>query len=285
MLRRRMMGKTKCTLTVYTTAFAQVVINGTTIQANSSGYAYFQLKKGTYSFSASKSGYTSRAGSVVLTGNQTLSIVLSATPIDTIFLMHCNGNLTDEYGHKATASGVTRYVSGKFGQALNLDGSWHVHLDNAGFGSIIRDESWTLEYWLYPILNNLSNKYIVCSWYQGQWAFVTSAGPNGIAPHMEVRDAEDVRAYGGTCNYSWNLNQWNHIAFVKHGMTYTVYCNGRGTDYPITYNRGREVPYFDIGYKADTGRNEGGFYIDEIRISKGARYTSNFTPPSSQFSS
>lgn len=86
------MGKTKCTLTVYTTAFAQVVINGTTIQANSSGYAYFQLKKGTYSFSASKSGYTSRAGSVVVTGNQTLSIVLSATPIDTIFLMHCNGN-------------------------------------------------------------------------------------------------------------------------------------------------------------------------------------------------
>lgn len=281
MLRRRMMGKVKCTLTVYTTAFAQVVINGTTIQANSSGYAYFQLKKGTYSYSASKSGYTTRSGNVTVSGNQTLSIVLSATPINTILLMHCNGNLTDEYGHNAT--GGARYVSGKFGQALDLDGSWHVHFDNAGFGSIIREESWTLEYWLYPISNNLSNKHIVSSWYQGQWSFMTSAGPNGMAPHMEVRDAEDVRAYGGTCNYSWNLNQWNHIAYIKHGMTYTVYCNGRGTDYSIPYNRGREVSYFDIGYKADSTRNESGYYIDEIRISKGARYTSDFTPPSSPF--
>lgn len=74
--RRRYMGVSKYTLTVQTIAGATVIVNGITQSADSSGYASFNLKKGTYSYSASKTGYTSKSGSVTVIGNQTLSIVL-----------------------------------------------------------------------------------------------------------------------------------------------------------------------------------------------------------------
>lgn len=60
------------TLTVYTTASASVTINGTTKTANSSGYAYFTLKKGTYSYTVSRSGYTTRTGNVTVTNGHGL---------------------------------------------------------------------------------------------------------------------------------------------------------------------------------------------------------------------
>lgn len=284
-MNRRKFFKTKTyTLTVYTSVEASVTVGGITKTSNYSGYAYFSLKRGVYSYSVSKSGYVTRTGSVNISGDYTLSVPLDTVSTKgTILLMHCDGNINDVKGHSSNAVGTAKYTSGRFGQALKMDGTWHVHFDNGGFGEIIRGEAWTLEYWIYPTSSNLDNIYLVSSWYQGRWSF-TCTTSGGTYPHMEVRDAEDVRAYGGTCGYSWNLNQWNHVAYVKNGMTYTVYCNGVGTSYSITYNRGREISEFDIGYKADAGRNEGGYYIDELRISDVARYTSNFTPPSNTLS-
>jgi hypothetical protein len=76
---------------------------------------------------------------------------------------------------------------------------------------------------------------------------------------------------------------WNHLAIVRNGSTITAYRNG--TAYATTINIGTSpIAYagglFRIGTDATNYTNG---YIDDLRITKGvARYTGNFTPPTSQ---
>jgi hypothetical protein len=85
-----------------------------------------------------------------------------------------------------------------------------------------------------------------------------------------------------TSNGTVTLNQWNHIAIVRNGTTLTLYVNGisRGT---YTYNSNI------VGYPLYIGNYySGGYsftgYLDDVRATKGfARYTTNFTVPTSAF--
>jgi hypothetical protein len=88
---------------------------------------------------------------------------------------------------------------------------------------------------------------------------------------------------------SVSANTWYHFAVVRNGVTVTVYINGTstysnsglstsslvfGTD-PATISYGR-VNQSDARYLYG--------YIDDLRITKGyARYTANFTAPTSAF--
>jgi beta-lactam-binding protein with PASTA domain len=78
-----------------------------------------------------------------------------------------------------------------------------------------------------------------------------------------------------------SLNAWHSIAFVKHGTTLTVYCDGVGGT-PITVAVGAlNAPgvSFIAGFKPSFGGHIPNEMLDEIRITKGiARYTSNYTP-------
>lgn len=83
---------------------------------------------------------------------------------------------------------------------------------------------------------------------------------------------------------------WYHIAIVRSGNTW--YCFKDGTDLGCTLNVGAFSSSQMIGsgsanltFPANAGWNEHGpYYIDEFRFSKGiARWTSNFTPPSSPY--
>lgn len=270
------------TLTVYTTASASVTINGTTKTANSSGYAYFTLKKGTYSYTVSRSGYTTRTGNVTVTNNQTLSVVLSpVSDANTILLMHCDYNTTDEKGHSNSVHGTSRFGSGKFSYGMDFDGSWYVHFNNGGFSSIIETNYWTIEFWLYPRGLSASD-YIMCNWYSNQWSWVVKLESN--KPRIEVRG---TNGFGQTGSYSLTSNAWNHLAFVRSGGSLYIYTNGNGGVVQsgmgtLSTDGGSDL---DIAYKADTSTVASSFILDEIRISKVARYTSSFTPPSSPFSS
>jgi hypothetical protein len=78
-----------------------------------------------------------------------------------------------------------------------------------------------------------------------------------------------------------SLNVWNHVAIVRYSGTITLYVNG--------INVGSTSTAYTL---SDTQFNAGNTpigqylnaYIDEIRYTKGyARYTANFTPPTSAF--
>jgi hypothetical protein len=79
---------------------------------------------------------------------------------------------------------------------------------------------------------------------------------------------------------------WYHIAVCKSGSSTKMFVNGNqsGSTYTDTntYVAGANRPR--IGSGGDVAGNYFNGYIDDLRITRGyARYTANFTPPTSQF--
>lgn len=84
------------------------------------------------------------------------------------------------------------------------------------------------------------------------------------------------------------LNTWTHVMGVKSGTTIYVFVNGvlaGSATCPITLNNTLSGGKINIG-----GENAGGYpnlqfrgYIDEVRLSNVARFTSGFTVPSAQY--
>ena len=86
-----------------------------------------------------------------------------------------------------------------------------------------------------------------------------------------------------------SLNNWHHIAFVRSSGTFTIYING-SADGSASYSydfdgSGLSTLTKSIGGSIYSGWTANGVdgYMDDFRITKGlARYTSAFTPPTTQ---
>lgn len=138
------------------------------------------------------------------------------------------------------------------------------------------------------------------------WVYVTSAALNGI---ISKRNSGTYDAYCIGTDASNNLwiaitntagtwtvggvnlasgvtpNTWHHVAVVRNVNTIKGYLNGiyGGVSASFSgsvYDSGKSVY---IG-NSDGGANDQNFngYIDDFRLTKYARYTSNFTPPTAQ---
>jgi hypothetical protein len=75
-------------------------------------------------------------------------------------------------------------------------------------------------------------------------------------------------------------NTWYHIAFVRSGTTVSLYLDGTSRGTPLTC--GTSVGDGDISFGAIVGLYLDG-YMDEIRVSNCARYTTTFTPTTAAF--
>ena len=93
-------------------------------------------------------------------------------------------------------------------------------------------------------------------------------------------------------SYMNAAGQWNHVAYVRSGSTLTVYMNGTSVGSTTFTNTlgNKSYDYLIGGYYLssatfNTNRNAGySQNMDELRVTNGlARYTSNFTPPTSAF--
>jgi len=83
-------------------------------------------------------------------------------------------------------------------------------------------------------------------------------------------------------SFAVTLNTWQHIAIVRYGTSIVVYKDGvssaTGTFSGTVATSGRNLRIGDNG----NSQNING-YIDDLRITKYARYTANFTPPTTAF--
>lgn len=144
-------------------------------------------------------------------------------------------------------------------------------------------EDFTIECWAYPTDTSI---FGICGQRQG-----FSGGGYGFVLYFYQGSTYCVISTNGN---NWDisqggtdvvpLNQWSHIAFVRHGNKFTYYVNGQKS-FDFTY--AEPILYinedFTIGAAGYGGQYANG-YIDELRIIKGyAAYTSNFTPPISPF--
>ena len=141
--------------------------------------------------------------------------------------------------------------------------------------------SFTIEAWVYPTASRY-NPIITRNW-TGNNKLILAITSSG-AVDVWVGHATSGYYQGTSSAVCSTLNTWYHIALVRNGSTITCYVNGSyvltGSCTATMTDSNTNLMY--IGYYLGDGSTFQG-YIDDLRITKGvARYTANFTPPTSQ---
>jgi len=218
----------------------------------------------------------------------------------TSLLMHFNGTngsttMTDNSKNNITATATNgaaiSTAQSKFGGSSVLFDGTNDYLSIADTESLrLGSVAYTIESWIY--LNSLPSSGIPWSIFQqnqhiGGGNFLelivyNSSGTYYIEGNLYN---SSVYKYSVSRTVTNLLNVWHHVALIWTGTTAYVSFDGvlsagvsySGNDAPST-----PTTYIGIYYAATSYYFNG--YIDELRITKGiARYTSNFTPSTTQF--
>ena len=145
----------------------------------------------------------------------------------------------------------------------------------------------TVECWAYVVARNASNfesfvAHRITTGYYGFWLCIDQA--TGY-PEFSMCNTS-LSIFRATSTTTFPLGQWVHLAGVRNGSQITLFVNGvqaaitavSGTNY------GSTEPVLLFGASDGDARFKLNGYVDDLRITKGvARYTSNFTPPSTPF--
>lgn len=180
-----------------------------------------------------------------------------------------------------TARTVTAYGNAKVSTTQSKFGGASAFLDGSGdYLGIATDTSltfagdFTIEMWyrasatngaLIPLYNTADHLFYI-GYNAGSPVYTVFSGGN---------NRTTLNAISG-----WALNTWYHVAFVRSGSTITIYHNGTsnttGTwSSTVTTGNPNTIGVYSTYYHNG--------YIDEVRVSKTARYTSNFTAPTGAF--
>ena len=136
------------------------------------------------------------------------------------------------------------------------------------------------------------------------WCYKTGSGkmaifetrPNGGNDHgfnLEFNASDKFEWYDASISGTLprdpsaiSLNTWTHYACVRNGTTFTMYKNGTSVGTPLTGDSSSQASDGTptIG-ESSAGSNDFQGYLDDIRLSSTARYTGNFTAPTSPFTS
>jgi PKD repeat protein len=268
--------------------------------SNSQNPNYIYSTPGTYTVSLTATGPNGSN-----TNTQTNYINVSAEPppipgIDqyTKLLLHGDGAnggtaITDASGNhnpSVVNNVVTSTTQSKFGGAslsfAKASTSWLGFAESADW-HISSGSDFTYDFWVFP-LSMPTYGLGVCG------TLNSRNGGNGIA----LRGAN----YGNNgqvafmTNGAWQavssaavpLNAWTHIAVVRYQGVVSIYINGVQSGTTFTGSCGDSDSGFSIGdtYTQGNSNHYWNFngYIDEFRFSNGvARWTTNFTPPTSEY--
>lgn len=231
---------------------------------------------------------------------------------NTELMMHFNltddadssgNNLTVAYVHNAI---ITAAETPKFGGgSLSAYGGAYGNNPHArvSYNSVLEPEGgdFTIDCWLKLAIgfSGSPESKTLCGFY-GNTHFKVDlnhnpsfSGPNG-APKVVLglyasSDGSNwdllnsSNAYGTNTVVINDLN-WHHLAIVRSGNTYYTFIDGQKNLEVIAAGTIWSAnEYFYIG---GSPSGEGAGYIDEFRFSKGiARWTSNFVPPTQEYSS
>ena len=224
------------------------------------------------------------------------------------------GGANDSYTklmiHSNTADGSTTFTdSSSSVHTVTAVGNVHHEIDQKKFGNTSIDFDGTDDYL------SISDSD---DWYLGTgdftvdfWAYFNSWDSVGLQTLFGQDEYSSPRgwqlfysdSYGGSnffrfwendggsfdfSDYALNLNTWYHVALVRSGTSWMIFVNG--TQYGSTVTSSMEVldrniPFYIGDHVGYSGRDIDG-YIDEFRLSKGiARWTSNFSVPTSAYTS
>lgn len=209
----------------------------------------------------------------------------------TVLLMHFDGangstalsnSSPSAHGNAGNQAVTISNVQSKFGGTSALfNGSnaycYFPYSPDWDFGN----GDWTIDYWEYRTANTAAQA-VICR----------DAGLSYSGFLIGYNAGATLNFYASRDNASWGiasavsmgpvvLNQWHHFAVVRKGNVFTTYRDG----VPIS----QVTSALACGATSDPiyiGYYSGNFfpgYIDELRISRCARWTSQFTPPAAPY--
>ena len=174
----------------------------------------------------------------------------------------------------------------KFGTtSMYFDGSGD-YLYSPVSSSNILGNTWTIEFWYQPTSRATTYPAIICiSDSNSNYANTISIFDRHQSATTKfsfcVANAGTISS--GTTNVS--NGTWYHIALVSNNGSNTLYINGtsEATSSTTTGSANKAI-FVGINFDFATYGSALNGYIDELRITKGvARYTANFTAPTSAF--
>ena len=154
-----------------------------------------------------------------------------------------------------------------------------MQVKNAAFKSLT-NSNFTIEWWEYR--DNLIENTATFVWESGvAIGWYDNNHPN-FTNFAIGSDGSSWNIIRNTYCIPIKLKQWVHYALVRTDTAILLYSNGtliKSVSVPLSTT----IPNINTA-NIDTFSFDGGpAYYDEIRVSNIARYTSNFTPPTTQF--
>lgn len=210
-----------------------------------------------------------------------------------VLAMHFNGTngstaFTDLCGNTITAYGNTKISTSqsKFGgSSLFVDGTGD-YLTGTNSDLSLGSGDFTIEMWVYPFAHTQPYPCLFSNYNSfSAGALSIFAGHNG-GSSTKYQVASNGSFPALTSVSSIVYGSWVHLAVVRSGNTLMLFVNGvieSSTSVAgVVYSGVGSL--FAIGLSPDTGLNTCfNGYIDDLRITRACRWTSNFTPPTTQF--
>jgi hypothetical protein len=180
-----------------------------------------------------------------------------------------------------------RYKFGSSSMQFDGNGDYFTAPYNDGTFSNYGND-FTIEYWI-----NLSGDVTTQYQHLGQqkdsnefWRI--NSNNNRIEVQIEADNGNTQVNFNTTGHNTQidTLNTWYHIALVRNGSDVALYLNGvkaGGQEYGDGESRWLEVDFYLGNFHAGGNADLEG-YLDEVRFSRVARYTGNFTVASAAFS-
>ena len=210
-----------------------------------------------------------------------------------LLLSATNGGITDATAKNNLETLGNAQISttqSKFGgSSMYFDGTGdYLTIPNSNFFDFGAGD-FTIEMWVYPTAVGQSSLTLL-------YCKPNGSGYSGITLGQGV-GAYTAVIYASSTGSTWNLasgvsagtmtaNAWNHVAVCRYGTNLYGFVNGvlgSTTSVSITALVSTTTQV-SIGSSLGTANTYLTGYIDDLRVTKGiARYTSNFTPPTSAF--
>jgi hypothetical protein len=222
----------------------------------------------------------------------------TANSYTSLLLNYNNAGIVDTTSRNVIETvGDSRIVTTtkKFGTgSMYFDGTGDYLTSSATPNLDMGTGDWTVEGWVYVVTRNSSYPLIIGNYNGGGFTAGALALTVSNADNASYNDRFVLAAYdlGGTrllvANTTNNFNTWYHFAVVRNGTNLTIYRNGISLA-TTTISAAFTFDWGKLGLRIGGGNWDGingtyNGYIDDLRITKGyARYTANFTPPSSTF--
>lgn len=184
-------------------------------------------------------------------------------------------------GHTITLNGNAKHdtAQSKFGTgSVNFDGTGDYLTIPDSTDWTFGSGDFTWDFWVrFNVVPTADTPFLT------QWNKAFRAMYNGTTLQMQVEIGSETTVT--TASWSASTATWYHLAFVRSGSSWYQFVDGTqsGSTGSLSGSITDLGSALHIGWQTSTSGALNG-WIDELRISKGiARWTSNFTPPTSAY--